>query len=178
MCQGLRAFIHWQWQCCSTPCGHFARFILIQFVNVQMRTETSLTAVARDGEESCDVSAMDVHFINLSLSNINQSVLVPRSSIKKVFHHTSFDMKIFACDARQSEIFDISSISTNCTGYVNIFLSLFHKWRIEPVFSLGYVHKFCLFYNYNFCILVDHLRIIITSLFKPELSGKTRKSVG
>ena len=60
-------------------------------------------------------------------------------------------------------------------------ISFFHYFINEELnlfFSPGYVHKFCLFYDYNFCILVDHLRIIITSLFKPELSSKTRRSVG
>ena len=73
---------------------------------------------------------------------------------KKVFHHTSFDMRIFSSDARQSEIFDVSSISTNCTGYVNIFLSYVISEELNLFFFSG-IRSQVLSY-YNFCILVDH----------------------
>ena len=91
----------------------------------------------------CPLASVKDKFIIVQYQSVSPS---PMFFNKKVFHHTSFHMRIFAYDARQSEIFDVSSISKNCTGYVNIFLHYFISEEFNLLFFSGIRSQYFVFF--------------------------------
>ena len=121
----------------------------------------------------CPLASVKDKFIIVQYQSVSPS---PMFFNKKVFHHTSFHMRIFAYDARQSEIFDVSSISKNCTGYVNIFLHYFISEEFNLLFFSGIRSQYFVFFIIIiFAFQLTTLRIIITSLFKPEIFSKYKE---